>query len=85
MGMKYNYDQNEFVLVCRKSDWEKGTVGEDMFLVYRSEWEEDLCTFDLLLTVIKNDVLDLYTLEGEAIVIVSQLPSSEKSNYILVK
>lgn len=82
--MKYNYDQNEFVLVCRKKNWEKGAVGGDMFLVYRREWEENVETFDLLLTLIRDNVLELYLVEDEAIVIVSQLPSSAKSDFILV-
>ena len=51
------FDEREFVLVCRKSDYEKKNVGDGVFLVLREEWEDKdddpTKTFDLLLTSVK--------------------------------
>lgn len=36
----YEFDEQEFVLVCRKDDYGKGCLTEDsVFLVSRNEWE----------------------------------------------
>ena len=33
------FDEREFVLVCRKSDYENNNIGDGVFLVFREEWE----------------------------------------------
>lgn len=47
------FDKQEFVLVCRKRDYENN-IGDGVFLVPREEWEDAnddaIKTFDLLLT-----------------------------------
>ena len=39
--MKYKYtlmfDEQEFMAVCRKSDYENGNIGDGIFLVYKNE------------------------------------------------
>ena len=34
------FDEREFVLVCRKSDYENNNIGDGVFLVLRKEWED---------------------------------------------
>lgn len=34
------FDERDFVLVCRKSDYENGNIGDGVFLVGRKEWED---------------------------------------------
>lgn len=52
------FDEREFVLVCRKSDYENNNIGDGVFLVFREEWEDtddnSIKTFDLLLTSVEN-------------------------------
>ena len=84
----FNFDTQEFVLVCRRSDYDNGYVGEGLFLVSRNEWEDndeyDIKTFDLLLTSIENNVVDLYQAPNNGVVIVQQLPYSKKTDYMEV-
>lgn len=52
------FDEQEFVLVCCKSDYENNNIGDGVFLVLREEWEDadddSIKTFDLLLTSVEN-------------------------------
>jgi len=34
------FDEQEFVLVCRRNDYENGIIGDGLFLVSREEWED---------------------------------------------
>ncbi len=55
------FDEQEFVLVCRRNDYENGIIGVGLFLVSREEWEDtddySIKTFDLLLTAVENNVV----------------------------
>ena len=46
------FDEQEFVLVCRRNDYENGIIGDGLFLVSREEWEDtddySIKTIDLL-------------------------------------
>ena len=68
------FDEQELVLVCRRSDYENGKIGDGLFLVSREEWEDtddySIETFDLLITA--------------AVVIFQTLPYSRKVDYIEV-
>ncbi len=33
------FDEQEFVLVCRRNDYENGIIGVGLFLVSREEWK----------------------------------------------
>lgn len=74
------FDEREFVLVCRKSDYENNNIGDDVFLVLREEWEdaddESAKTFDLLLTSVENGTVKLFPAPNNAVVIVQELPYS---------
>ena len=52
------FDEREFVLVCRKSDYENNNIGDGVFLVLRKEWEDTdnnpIKTFDLCKYQLKN-------------------------------
>lgn len=80
------FNEQEFVAVCRKTDYEKSNIGEDIFLVYRNEWEDtddySIKTFDLLLTSIEGNTIKLYPAPNNAVVIVKSIPYSRKSEYI---
>ena len=90
--MKYKYtlmfDEQEFMAVCRKSDYENGNIGDGIFLVYKNEWEDAACdsikTFDLLLTSVENGVVKLFPAPNNAVVIVRSLPYSRKIDYMKV-
>lgn len=61
------FDEQEFVLVCRRNDYENGIIGDGLFLVSREEWEDtddySIKTFDLLLTSVENNAChSLFTL-----------------------
>ena len=79
------FDEREFVLVCRKSDYEKKNVGDGVFLVLREEWEDKdddpTKTFDLLLTSVKNGTVKLYPAPNNAVVIVQALPYCKSRLY----
>lgn len=80
------FDEQKFVLVCRKSDYENNNIGDGVFLVFREEWEDtdDDKTFDLLLTSVENGTVKLFPAPNNAIVIVQELPYSRKSDYMEV-
>ena len=93
------FDEQEFVLVCRKNDYENGIIGDGLFLVSgiigdglflvsREEWEDtddySIKTFDLLLTAVENNVVKLYPAPNNAVVIFQTLPYSKKVDYIEV-
>ena len=88
MKNKYTlmFDEQEFVAVCRKIDYENNNIGEDIFLVYRNEWEDmgEYSTeeIDLLLTKIENNTIELYPAPNNGVVIVKSIPYSRKSEYI---
>jgi hypothetical protein len=80
------FNEQEFVAVCRKKDYENDNIGDNIFLVFRREWE---CTdessieeIDLLLSTVKNNTIDLYPAPYDAVVIVEQIPYSRKSEYM---
>ncbi len=81
------FDEHEFVLVCRKSDYESNSV-DDFFLVLREEWEDidddAIKTFDLLLTLVENGTVKLFPGPNNAVVIVKELPYSRKIDYMEV-
>lgn len=81
------FDEREFVLVCRKSDYENNNIGNGVFLVLRKEWEDtdddySIKTFDLLLTSVENDTIKLFPAPNNAVVIVQTLPYPKKIDYI---
>lgn len=82
------FDEQKFVLVCRKSDYENNNIGDGVFLVLREEWEDTdddfIKTFDLLLTSVENGTVKLFPAPNNAIVIVQELPYSRKSDYMEV-
>lgn len=90
MNNKYipMFDEQKFVLVCRKSDYENNNIGDGVFLVLREEWEDTdddfIKTFDLLLTSVENGTVKLFPAPNNAIVIVQELPYSRKSDYMEV-
>jgi hypothetical protein len=80
------FNEQEFVAVCRKTDYENNNIGDDIFLVYRNEWEDigEYSTeeIELLLTKIENNTIELYPAPNNAVVIVKSIPYSRKSEYI---
>ncbi len=80
------FNEQEFVAVCRKTDYENNNIGKDIFLVCRNEWEDigEYSTeeIDLLLTKIENNTIELYPAPYNAVVIVKSIPYSRKSEYI---
>ena len=76
------FNEQEFVAVCRKTDYENNNIGEDIFLVFRNEWEGREEEIDLLLTKIENNIIELYPAPNNAVVIVKSIPYSRKSEYI---
>lgn len=80
------FNEQEFVAVCRKTDYENNNIGKDIFLVCRNEWEDigEYSTeeIDLLLTKIENNTIELYPAPNNAVVIVKSIPYSRKSEYI---
>ena len=83
---KYMFNEQEFVAVWRKSDYENDNIGDGIFLVYKNEWEDtddySIKTFDLLLTSIEGNTIKLYPTPNNAVIIVQQLPYSRKSEYM---
>ena len=85
MKKKYTqmFDEQEFVAVCRKSDYENDNLGDGIYLVCKNEWEDtddySIKTFDLLLTSIEGNTIKLYPASNNAVIIVQQLPYSRKS------
>ena len=82
------YDKQEFVLVCRKSDFDNDNIGDGYFLVLRDEWENkenSFKNFDLLLTEIKNNTIKLFFAPNGAVVINQRLPYSRKEEYIVIE
>ena len=82
------FAEQELVLVCRRSDYENGKIGDGLFLVSREEWEDtddySIETFDLLITAVENNVVKLYPALNNAVVIFQTLPYSRKVDYIEV-
>ena len=82
------FDEQELVLVCRRSDYENGKIGDGLFLVSREEWEDtddySIETFDLLITAVENNVVKLYPALNISVVIFQTLPYSRKVDYIEV-
>ena len=76
------FNEQEFVAVCRKTDYEKSNIGDEIFLVYRNEWEGREEEIDLLLTKIENNTIKLYPAPNNGVVIVKSIPYSRKSEYI---
>ena len=76
------FNEQEFVAVCRKSDYENNCIGNDIFLVCRNEWENITEEIDLLLTKIENNTIKLYPAPNNGVVIVKSIPYSRKSEYI---
>ena len=80
------FDEQEFVAICRKRDYENNNIGEDIFLVYRNEWEDidehSTEEIDLLLTKIENNTIKLYPAPNNAVIIEKSIPCSRKSEYI---
>lgn len=79
------FDEQEFVLVCRRNDYENGIIGDGLFLVSREEWEDtddySIKTFDLLLTAVENNVVKLFPALNN---VLQTLPYSRKVDYIEV-
>ena len=76
------FNELEFVALCRKTDYENNNIGDDIFLVYRNEWEGREEEIDLLLTKIENNAIKLYPAPNNGVVIVKSIPYSRKSEYI---
>jgi hypothetical protein len=80
------FNEQEFVAVCRKTDYENNNIGDDIFLVYRNEWEDidehSTEEIDLLLTKIENNTIKLYPAPNNAVIIEKSIPYSRKSEYI---
>ena len=86
MKYKFNFNEQKFVAICRKNDYENGYIGDGIFLVWKNEWEDtddySIKTFDLLLTSIEGNSIKLYPAPNNAVIIVQQLPYSRKSEYM---
>ena len=86
LKFKPMFDEQEFVAIFRKTDYENGNIGDGIFLVYKNEWEDtddySIKTFDLLLTSIEGNTIKLYPAPNNAVIIVQQLPYSRKSEYM---
>ena len=88
MKNKYTlmFNEQEFVAVCRKTDYENNSIGNDIFLVCRNEWgdinEYSTEEIDLLLTKIESNTIKLYPAPNNGVVIVKSIPYSRKSEYI---
>lgn len=86
MKYKFNFNEQEFVAVCQKTDYENDNIGDGILLVCKNEWEEtddySIKTFDLLLTSIEGNTIKLYPAPNNAVIIVQQLPYSRKSEYM---
>lgn len=82
------FDEQEFVAVCRKNDYESGNLKDGIFLVFRKEWENthefSTDTFDLLLASVKNNIIKLPQFPDNAVVIIKTLPYSRKSEFMEV-
>ena len=76
------FNEQEFVAVCRKTDYENNNIGDDIFLVYRNEWEGREEEIDLLLTKMENNTIKLYPAPNNGVIIVKSIPYSRKSEYI---
>ena len=87
MGTNYKcmFDKQEFVLVCREKIYENKNISDELFLVFKDEWEYNDSnsnqTFDLLLTLVENNIVRLYPAPDDAVIIVQQVPYSKKSDY----
>ena len=79
------FDEEEFVLVCRRNDYENGIIGDGLFLVSIEEWEDtddySIKIFDLLLTSVENNVVKLFPAPNN---VLQTLPYSRKVDYIEV-
>ena len=86
LKMELMFDKEEFVAVCKKHDYENGDIRDGIFLVFKNEWnntdDDPMETFDLLLASVVNNIVKLYPMPNNAVVIVEQVPYSEKSDYI---
>lgn len=82
------FDEQKFILVCRRSDYENDNIGDGLFLVDRKKWQDtdeySIKTFDLLMTSVKNDRVELYPDPNNAAIIHQTLPYSRKIDYIEV-
>ncbi len=82
------FDEQEFVLVCRRNDYENGIIGDGLFLVSKEEWEDtddySIKTFDLLLTSVENGTVKLFLAPNNAVVVIQALPYSRKIDYMEV-
>ena len=82
------FDEQEFVLVCRKSDYEKNNIGDGLYLIHKNEWEDtdefSIKTFDLLLTKVENNTIRLYPAPNNAVVVVQTLPYSRREDYMIL-
>ena len=85
-NLLYLFDEQEFVIVCRKTEEPNNIAEKELFLVSKGEWEDidndPTKTFDLLLTSIENNSIKLYPAPNNAVIIFKSLPYSEKSNYM---
>ena len=84
------FDEREFVLVCRKSDYENDIIGNGLFLVCREEWEDttdyySIKTFNLLLTAVENKTVKLFPDPDDAVVVLQTLPYARRDDYIEIK
>jgi hypothetical protein len=84
--MELMFDKEEFVAVCKKHDYENGDIRDGIFLVSKNEWnntdDDPMETFDLLLASVVNNIVKLYPMPNNAVVIVEEVPYSKKSDYI---
>lgn len=83
------FDEREFIIVCRKSDYESGNIGDGVFLVYRNEWEDtddfSMKKFKLLLTSVERGVVKLYLTQDNEAVVFQSLHYSRRSEYMPVE
>lgn len=86
LKMELMFDKEEFVAVCKKHDYENGDIRDGIFLVFKKEWnntdDDPMETFDLLLASVVNNIVKLYPMPNNAVVIVEEVPYSKKSDYI---
>ena len=86
LKMELMFDKEEFVAVCKKHDYENGDIRDGIFLVFKNEWnntdDDPMETFDLLLASVVNNIVKLYPMPNNAVVIVEEVPYSKKSDYI---
>jgi len=83
--LKRLYDENQLILVCRKSDYDNNNIGDGYYLVLKDEWEkeeESLDIFHLYLTKISDNEIQILTTANGTFIANQALPYKRKNEYM---